>query len=83
MDYGHKISRLIGKTLNETMIQSLTILTVLRLLTDAKISCTRGYVTYERVPNYRLIGFQEKMVSHSENREIGHSCWINSHFYDC
>ena len=65
MDYGHRISKLIGKKLNETMIHSLTILTVLRLLSDAKITCTRGHVTYERIPDHRLIGFQEKMVSQS------------------
>jgi hypothetical protein len=29
---------------------------------EAKLNCSRGYVTYERIPNHRLIGFQEKMV---------------------
>ena len=63
MDYGQRASRLIGKKINETMIHTLTILTVLRLLSDAKINCSRGHVTYERIPNHKLIGFQEKMVS--------------------
>ena len=51
----------IGRKINETMIQTLTILTVLRLLGDAKSNCSRGYITYERIPNHKLIGFQEKM----------------------
>ena len=29
---------------------------------EAKLNCSRGYVAYERIPNHRLIGFQEKMV---------------------
>ena len=62
MEYGNGISRLIGRRINETMIHTLTLLTVLRLLSEAKLNCSRGYVTYERIPNHRLIGFQEKMV---------------------
>ena len=37
MEYGREVSRLIGKKLNETMLHTLTILTVLRLLSDGKI----------------------------------------------
>ena len=36
MEYGREVSKLIGRKLNETMLHSLTILTVLRLLSDGK-----------------------------------------------
>ena len=36
MEYGRDVSRLIGRKLNETMLHALTILTVLRLLSDGK-----------------------------------------------
>ena len=34
MEYGREVSKLIGRKLNETMLHTLTILTVLRLLSD-------------------------------------------------
>ncbi len=61
--YGQRISRLIGQKVNQTMIHTLTLLTVLRLLSDAKLTCHRGFVTYERIPNHKLVGFEEKVVS--------------------
>ena len=30
---------------------------------SAKFNCQRGHLTYERIPNHKLIGFQDKVVS--------------------
>ena len=62
MDYGYHISKLVGRKVNETMLHTLTILTVMRLLSEAQLNCQNGYATYERIPNHKLIGFQEKTV---------------------
>ena len=78
MAYGQNISQLVGRKLNETMLHTLTILTVMRLLSEGKsivdftctkyvkyvlysaqLNCNEGYVSYERIPNHQLVGFQE------------------------
>lgn len=48
-----------------TMVQAITVLTVLKMMAKAQTTCNQGMgrVMYERLPNQQLQGFDDDVVS--------------------
>ena len=52
-----------NSTLNMHMVDMVNVTAQSFSYFSAKFNCQRGHLTYERIPNHKLIGFQDKVVS--------------------
>ncbi|XP_050539438.1 uncharacterized protein LOC126904438 isoform X2 [Daktulosphaira vitifoliae] len=55
---------MISLTIRNIMVQAITVLTVLKMLSNAQTTCNQGIgrIVYERLPDYQLQGFDDDVV---------------------